>query len=294
MLRDLEEFSLTWLIDPNTEALTAASLIAPQANTALCIEDTGLDFDAVVTATPASCHAEHVLFLLNRKKHVLTEKPAALCEEDADELIQEAVKNRVGFMVGHQLLFHYVFVRLQECIKEGLIGKVLGICCNRVGPIDFNKEPGIIWAYGPHDAAMTTAILGNSFNNIHLETVRWEANRLTEAKIHLAYPDKVFADISLRASSNERIREFRVIGESGTLVFDDSIPPGKLFLFKDSETAIFQNIEVQEEPLKAECKHFASVIRSLQEPITGSSHVKTVTKILAECHRQASERGQTS
>lgn len=66
-----------------------------------------LGLDAVVIATPASCHYQLAHEALEAGCHVFVEKPLALCASDADKLIELAAAKRLVLQVGHQE--RYVF-----------------------------------------------------------------------------------------------------------------------------------------------------------------------------------------
>jgi UDP-N-acetyl-2-amino-2-deoxyglucuronate dehydrogenase len=53
--------------------------------------DAGLDFDVVNICTPNGLHAEQAIKALDRKKHVVIEKPMALTKADAERIIYKAL-----------------------------------------------------------------------------------------------------------------------------------------------------------------------------------------------------------
>jgi UDP-N-acetyl-2-amino-2-deoxyglucuronate dehydrogenase len=56
------------------------------------------DIEVVVIATPNGLHAKHALKCLNAYKHVVIEKPLALCKADAEKIIYRAL---------HECIFGY-------------------------------------------------------------------------------------------------------------------------------------------------------------------------------------------
>ncbi|MGH2868297.1 MAG: Gfo/Idh/MocA family protein, partial [Solirubrobacteraceae bacterium] len=63
------------------------------------------DVEAVVVATPPSTHFPLVARALAADKHVLVEKPLAMCVEDAEALVQMADERDVVLMPGHTFVY---------------------------------------------------------------------------------------------------------------------------------------------------------------------------------------------
>jgi len=106
------------------------------------------DIDAVMIATPNSCHYPQTLAALNAGKHVLVEKPMSTTTAEADEMIDLAEKKGLVLQVNQS--FHYIpqFVMLQDLIaNKNIIGKPLharSLRCATSSP-DVGWSPGATW-----------------------------------------------------------------------------------------------------------------------------------------------------
>lgn len=61
--------------------------------------DSGIDFDVISICTPNGLHAEHTLKALDRKKHVVIEKPMALNVADCEKLFSKGYRFQNIFSV---------------------------------------------------------------------------------------------------------------------------------------------------------------------------------------------------
>ncbi|AGT32225.1 oxidoreductase [Geobacillus genomosp. 3] len=82
------------------------------------------DVDAVYIPLPNSLHAEWTIKAANKKKHVLCEKPAALCEEDVRRMIEACEENGVLFMEAFMYQFHPQHERVKQLLAAGELGDV--------------------------------------------------------------------------------------------------------------------------------------------------------------------------
>jgi predicted dehydrogenase len=80
--------------------------------------------DAVLVASPAGTHKANVLMAAERGIHVLCEKPLALTDEDAEEMI--AAMERAGKMLltGFVYRFSPVAQQIKRWIEEGVVGEI--------------------------------------------------------------------------------------------------------------------------------------------------------------------------
>jgi predicted dehydrogenase len=81
-------------------------------------------FDAVTILSPAPFHLQNVLDATRYKKHILCEKPIAMSESEAQQMIDITQKAGVLFCVGFNERFHASSLIIKEQIEKGAIGKV--------------------------------------------------------------------------------------------------------------------------------------------------------------------------
>jgi len=83
------------------------------------------DIDLVSVLTESGNHADNVVQVAARKKHVLVEKPMALTLEDADRMIAACDAAGVKLFVVKQNRFNVPVVKLKEALDEGRFGKMV-------------------------------------------------------------------------------------------------------------------------------------------------------------------------
>jgi UDP-N-acetyl-2-amino-2-deoxyglucuronate dehydrogenase len=86
------------------------------------LQDTNVD--AVIIATPSGLHAKMGQDALDAGKHVLVEKPLAMCADDADRLIKKAqeVKRCLGTV--HPNRYYATSEMIHKAIQDGRFGKL--------------------------------------------------------------------------------------------------------------------------------------------------------------------------
>ncbi|HEX7901007.1 MAG TPA: Gfo/Idh/MocA family oxidoreductase [Planctomycetota bacterium] len=83
------------------------------------------DVDAVYVATPHPCHRENAILCLRAGKAVLVEKPFAMNEREAREMVDVARKERRFLMEAMWTHFLPAIVRAEALVKKGAIGELL-------------------------------------------------------------------------------------------------------------------------------------------------------------------------
>jgi myo-inositol 2-dehydrogenase / D-chiro-inositol 1-dehydrogenase len=103
------------------------------------------DVEAVVVASPAVVHDEHIALAARAGKPIFSEKPLADTVPKA-EAAAEAVRSAgVPFQIGFQRRYDRSYARAHELIAAGAIGEIemfRGMSCDRLGPIEFLKTSG--------------------------------------------------------------------------------------------------------------------------------------------------------
>ena len=84
--------------------------------------------DAVYVPLPTSLHMEWVMKAIEKKKHVLLEKPPALSVEDLDMMISACDKQGLQIMDCTMFMHHPRTARMKEVLKnKDLVGEVLEV-----------------------------------------------------------------------------------------------------------------------------------------------------------------------
>ena len=83
------------------------------------------DIDVVDICTPSDLHKEQVLKALGAGKHVICEKPIALCKADAEEMFSLAHKKGVRLFIAQVLQYAPETIVLRDIIDSGVYGKPL-------------------------------------------------------------------------------------------------------------------------------------------------------------------------
>jgi predicted dehydrogenase len=278
------------------------------------------ELDAVVFATPASMHAEHVRLALDAGKHVLVEKPLALSTADCDELCAAADESGLTLMVGHTFVFSEPVRFLRSLVQEGALGKLLYAYGKRLNLGMIREDLNALWNFGPHDVSIFLYLLNQlpvrvsaqqfSLLDHHLEDVVF---------VTLEFADGVVAHIHESWLDPRKIRELTLVGDRQMAVYDDTDvetpiriydkgvvrsaageePPPRPFSaegfgeFKlqvragDMHAPRIRGLE----PLRVEIEHFVECVVTGARPLTDARHGRDVVAVLEAAEQSARNNG---
>ncbi|WP_411343370.1 Gfo/Idh/MocA family protein [Paenibacillus sp. WLX1005] len=113
-------------------------------------------FDAVSVCTPNGLHAEVAIAAANAGAHVLVEKPMAISDEEAQQMIAAAEKNNVFLMVAHNQRLMPPHVKAKQILKQGYLGRVLTFrtAFGHGGPEGWSIDGKNSWFFRKGEAAM--------------------------------------------------------------------------------------------------------------------------------------------
>jgi predicted dehydrogenase len=280
-LDDLPQANLRWLCDTNAEIRLKLRLRYPNAEVTADFDELldDDDLDAVVIATPSPTHGAFVQRALEADKHVFVEKPLALCGEEADRLVRFAEQRSRSLMVGHVLLFHPAVRKLKELIELGTLGELFYLYGNRQNLGKLRKDENALWSLGSHDVSVLLYLL---------EDQPIEVSARGEAYVQSGIPDVVFcylrfatgisAHMHLSWLDPHKMRRLTAVGSERMAVIDDMETERKLTIYERSATprrteTFGEYVQVSfgdivcprlpnDEPLRLECEHFITTVRS--------------------------------
>lgn len=251
--------------------------------------------DGIVIASNASTHKSLALAALQASKHVYIEKPMALTLGDAEAIADGVQQTGYQVMVGHLIRYHSGFQTLQAQIAAGAIGKVKHIQANRLAMGRIRNTESVLFDLCPHDLSLILALAGQLPDSVICHGV----SHITEGVVDILSTGLKFANglsAGMQTSWLSPYKEHRltVIGEQGSIVFDDTKPwSEKLMLYQDNitqsgdlfviERASPLALAVPEsEPLKDEISAFIALCEEGRLPPTDVKEALAVQKVLEE------------
>jgi len=256
------------------------------------------DIKAVAIVTPAESHYRQVKEALLADKHVFVEKPMALDEEDARELIEIADDRGLTLMVGHLLQYHPVFKTLLKFSQEGGLGRINYIYSNRLNLGKIRREENILWSFAPHDISMILSLAGEEPETVEATGGCYLHKSIADVTTsHFTFPSGIKAHVFVSWLHPFKEQKLVVVGDKKMAVFDDLQPwEDKLLIYPHEMRweggmpvpvkAEPERLEVeQDEPLKLECMHFLECVRDGKTPLTDGHEGARVLSVLSCCQK---------
>ena len=295
LVRNFSELgALTAICDPNAELAKhyADQYEVNNFSFAEIIKDPGIE--GVILAVPAPLHASLAIEAMNAGKHVYVEKPLAMNQIEARQMIDTSKGQGVQLMVGHLLQYHPVFTAVRGLVASGDLGCLRYIYSNRLSFGKVRSEEDVIWSFAPHDISMILSLTGQEPESVRTESASiLQSNVADTATVHMAFKSGLKAHIFVSWLHPYKEQKLVVIGDSAMAVFDDTQPwEQKLALYHHNidltgevpnlSKSDVQYIDVaQSEPLKNECQHFIDVVNGCLMPLTDGDEGLRVLNVLS-------------
>jgi predicted dehydrogenase len=283
----LPEATVVAVVDPFADRLTQLaqqfSLNSQVLLTTDWIEAIQLEgVEAVAIATPAATHYELIKAALQGGLHVLAEKPLTLDLAESLELCRLAESQQRQLVIDHTYLFHPAVQRGREAIAQQKIGGLRYGYADRthLGPI--RQDVDALWDLAIHDIAIFNCWLNETPIQVQAQGTVWlqpkgEPQQFAKGLsdlvwVRLSYPSGFQAFIHLCWSNPDKQRRLSLVGDRGTLVFDELSSTAPLTLqqghLEQVEQQFFpanqqqQVLELaQTEPLQEVCRHFLKCVQ---------------------------------
>jgi len=190
-----------------------------------------LGVGAATIATPTPQHAPLAILLMEQGIDVLVEKPLAMSEEQAKEVLDCAEKTGRVLMVGHLFRYHAAVRKAAELIADGTLGPILHIESVRLSVREPRPDIGVIAALAIHDMDIMKDLMGDiepsKINCLALpsDNPKIEDHAIIEmgfAANSGCNPNGVSAvvTVSWRSRIQGKVRVLRIIGQDASLAID--------------------------------------------------------------------------
>ena len=268
------------------------------------------DVQAVVVSASAIGHYPIAKLMLEAGKDVYVEKPLTLEVAHAEELVRLAKTGKRILMVGHLLLYHPGVQYMKKMVKDGSLGDLLYIYCQRVNLGKVRKDENALWSFAPHDLSVILHLLdmepldvvarGSAFLQKDIEDVVF---------VDLRFPGGKLAHVHVSWLDPHKLRKFTVVGTQKMVVFDDMEASekikvydkgvdraGEIVSYGDALTVRNGDILIPklslQEPLKLECAHFVECVRDRKRPLTDGIDGLRVVKVLDAAQKSLKSGGR--
>ena len=268
----------------------------------------GRDYDAALICSPPSFHISHALALIQKGIHCFIEKPLSHTLENIDTLIELAKKKKKTVLVGYNLRFSPLLVRIKKILDDDGIGKPLSLRASvgyylpywrpkedyRIGYGAKASLGGGIVFDANHEIDYARYFLGEvkevfatcqKLSNLDIDTEDF-------AEITMQHKNGSYSQVHLDYLQTSYRRSCEIIGEKGMLVWDINNRVLEQYGMNDREYQVYYeglNANVNDLYLE-EIGHFFRCIDGTEKPVVGLDEGKRVQEITMKIKESSNEK----
>jgi UDP-N-acetylglucosamine 3-dehydrogenase len=176
--------------------------------------------DLISIAVPTRFHRQVALDAIERRIHILVEKPIADTAAHAEEMVERAEAAGLQLMVGHVERFNPAVVELKRRLQDGQLGKMFQIHVRRLGPFPHRvRDVGVVIDLATHDLDVMYYLTEANVQRVYAETEQ-EIHTHHEDSLSglLRFDNGVVGVIDVNWLTPTKVRELSVTGEKGMFV----------------------------------------------------------------------------
>ena len=267
---------------------------------------------ATVIATPTTTHFQIAKEVLNRKQHVLIEKPLAVDPAECTEMTELAKRHDRILMVGHTFLYNDAIVWLKNFMNEGHVGKVYYLYAVRtnLGPI--RQDVNAMVDLAPHDISVFLYLLGREPTAVAAQGAAFlDQHREDVTFLTLYFDDGAIGHVHVSWLDPRKVRQTTVIGDKKMVVFDDIniFEPIRIY----DKGVVRQSKDISDftqfkavlhegdvtipkislgEPLRNQCKEFIDCVENRRRPLSDGRFGTLVTRVLSGALKSLRQKGE--
>jgi predicted dehydrogenase len=305
----LEGCELRWCCDASQAARERWSRSFPSARFSADLAELLADpeLDAVAIATGVASHGRLTQSVLAAGKHCFVEKPLARSVEEASAVADAAEASGLVLMVGHLLEYHPGVAKLKEILDSGTLGDLYYVYSERLNLGKVREDENALWSLGAHDVSVLLHLLGGE----EPEEVAAHGESFLRDGVedvvfcYLRFPSGRIGQMHLSWLDPHKERRFTLVGSQRMATFDDMALERKVTIYDKGFDPDFENYGEyitrsgdvmspqisNEEPLRAECRHFLECVREGTEPRSGPESGLRVVRVLAALQRSLEAGG---
>jgi predicted dehydrogenase len=263
-------------------------------------------------ATPAATHYDLIQTALHQNLHVLAEKPLTLDIASAQALCKLAQQKQRQLIVDHTYLFHSAVTTGRQIISSIGTPRYGYATRTHLGPV--RRDVDALWDLAIHDISIFNHWLGESPVQVQAQGSSWLQPEITTPLsphgladvvwCRLLYPSGFMATIHLCWANPDKQRRLAVVGDQGTLIFDEMNPTNPLvkqggYFSEKKGWFTPQGVETQSisvppsEPLRNLCDHFVQCVTNPTASHLSSGELGThLVTVLIALTKSLNQKGQ--
>jgi glutamate-1-semialdehyde 2,1-aminomutase/spore coat polysaccharide biosynthesis protein SpsF len=263
--------------------------------------------DIVLICTPPVYHVEEALAALRARAHVFIEKPLSHESSGIQALIAEARRRDRNVQIGYNMRFHPGLQILKNLIDSGKIGHVLWLNVEagqylpdwrpwqnyRESYSARHELGGGIILDGSHELDYICWLLGRptgvTCRAEHLSSL--EVDVEDSAWIYLSFPERRRAELHLDFVQRAYTRTCKVVGETGTALWDFSLQEVRWFSAEKPGWNSIPYVFKPNDMYVAEMVHFLDSLGSGTGPMVDLEQGRDVIRVV-EAAKKSSEEGR--
>ena len=251
----------------------------------------GAALDAVIVCTPPSTHPEICIHFLQKKVHVLCEKPMSITSKSAREMKAAADEQGVILTMASKFRFAEDVVKAKSIVASGILGEIVlfeNAFTSRVDMTSrWNSNPtvsggGVLIDNGTHSVDIMRYFLGPIAEVQVVEGKRIQGLPVEDTvRIFARSTSGVMGNIDLSWSINKELEHYiRIYGSQGTISI--GWKESKYRQTSGQDWIVFGNGYNKVQSFRSQLENFAKAIRG-QEPliITADDGIASVEVIEA-------------
>jgi len=252
--------------------------------------------EAVSVVVPTSEHHSMAKLVLEAGCHVLVEKPIAATVEDAEDLINTAIRLDRFLMVGHIERFNPAIIELKRRLDAGELGPLFQINARRLGPFPTRiSDVGVVMDLAPHDLDIMRFLTGSEVAQIYARTK--QQLRTNQEDLFLGilnFHDGTLGMLEINWLTPTKIRELYVTGARG--MFRVNYLTQDLFFYENAEASgngwpalsvlrgvtegtVHQFAIKKKEPLRGELEAFLEYVQGVRPRNSNARDAQTALKL---------------
>ena len=264
-------------------------------------------YDAAFICTPPNLHLEQAKKLVKSGIHCFIEKPLSKDLEGIDVLIRTAEEKQRVVIIGYNMRFSPLFMKIKKIIDKGLIGKIhflkasLGYSLPYWRPYEdyrhgygaHKKMGGGIVLDASHEIDYSRNLLGEveevfavcrKLSNLDIDTEDF-------AEIIMHHKSGAYSQIHLDYLQSNYRRNCEIIGDRGMLVWDVNENVLRHYGVKDKEYHVYhEGLSANSNEMYInEVRHFFRCMEGAEKPLVGLEEGKRIQEIIEKIKKSSEE-----